>query len=500
MKKGSLLISVFVIVLIIYAVLLAVFGNDNLLGSSYALILNGMQVVNMLMTIIIMLTVLSKNDNSQRKVIWLAIMILLPIYGIIIYFIFARDYKTKFIQLDRPKIKDKTFLLHEPGIDTELSPHDIFTFAHQVSGKSLYEGDTRTKVLTNGDMFFPELLHHLKNAKDTIYMAFYIIKRDQMSRDIIEILKTKAQNGVKVYLIYDLVGSKWFRGKLVRELKEVGAHVVPFERMTALHFFNAINFRYHRKLTIIDGKVGFIGGLNIGNEYNHKSRRFGFWRDTHLLVEGRGVISLTNVFIKDWYFATGKWLDTKYHYEKLREKGKVIVLESGPDYEDPIIKQVYFKMITEAKKSIKITTPYLMLEPEMIFALTSAAQSGVKVTILVPGKPDKFWVNQATKSYYEVLLQKGIEIYEYTNIFVHSKVLIIDDRIASVGSVNFDPRSFNINFEATVIIENASVKDLVHDFSLDLMKSERIILEKWRKRSLINKIFQGFANLFTPLL
>jgi len=499
MKKSSLLISLFIFVLAIYAVLLTVFGNKEWEGS-YAIIFNALHTVNIIATIFIMLTILSKNDNSQRKVIWLAIMILIPIYGIFIYLIVARDYKTKFIQLDRPKIKDKTFLLHEPGVDIDLPAHDIFGYAHRLSGRTPYEGDTKTKVLTNGDMFFPELLKRLSEAKDSIYMAFYIIKRDLISREIMEILKEKAQKGVKVYLIYDLVGSKWFRGKLVNELKSAGAHVVPFERLTPLHFFNAINFRYHRKLTIVDGKVGFIGGLNIGNEYNHKSRRFGFWRDTHLLVEGRGVISLTNIFIKDWYFATGKWLDTTYHYEKVKERGKVVVLESGPDYEEPIIKQVYFKMITDAKKSIKITTPYLMLEPEMLYALQTAAESGISVTILVPGKPDKFWVNQATKSYYEVLLQKGVEIYEYTNVFVHSKVLIIDDKIASVGSVNFDPRSFNINFEATVLIENASVKDLVHDFAQDLSKSTRIELTEWRKRSLINKIFQGFANLFTPLL
>ena len=177
-----------------------------------------------------------------------------------------------------------------------------------------------------------------------------------------------------------------------------------------------------------------------------------------------------------------------------------MVVESGPDYENMIIKDIYFKMINSAKRTIKIQTPYLILEPEMLQALKNAAKSGVIVEIIVPGKPDKVFMNLATKSYYDVLLETGVRIYEYKNVFIHSKVMIIDDYLASVGTVNFDPRSFNLNFEATAIIRDSSVDQLVYDFYEDRNRSNEILLNEWRKRPIFVKILQGFINLFSPIL
>lgn len=500
MKKGIVLLTIFIIFVGINITLYHFWGSNQLISNSYVIILNILNIINFLIALTIIINILLKNDNPSSKLLWLTIMFFLPFFGIIFYFIFARDFKNKFIHSERPIIKDRKYLDYEPSMDVDLLSNDIFTYAFNCSRKTIFKDDTRTTVLTNGDQLFPLFIKELESAKQYIYMAFYIIRNDIISLKVLDILESKAKAGIEVRLIYDQLGSRKFSRKMLRKLKKVGVKVTPFEKFAPFHFFNAINFRYHRKITIIDGRCGFIGGMNLGDEYNHLSKRFGFWRDTHLLIEGRAIISLTNVFLKDWYYATGEWLNPNYNYEQLNEKGRVTVLESGPDNQEPIIKQIYFKAITTSKESIMITTPYLMLEPEMVSALMTAAKSGVEVSILLPGKPDKFWVNQATKSYYETLLRTGIHIYEYADYFVHSKVLIIDRQYASIGSVNFDPRSFNINFEATVLLENNSVDDLVNDFESDIMNANKINLFSWRKRSIIKKLLQGFANLFSPLL
>ena len=208
----------------------------------------------------------------------------------------------------------------------------------------------------------------------------------------------------------------------------------------------------------------------------------------HSPLRREGVIGLKNIFLKDWYYATGTWPETEEEVqEDIYHPGEFMVVESGPDYENMIIKDIYFKMINSAKRSIKIQTPYLILEPEMLQALKNAAKSGVIVEIIVPGKPDKVFMSLATKSYYDVLLETGVRIYEYINVFIHSKVMIIDDYLASVGTVNFDPRSFNLNFEATAIIRDSSVDQLVYDFYEDRNRSNEILLNEWRKRPILLK-------------
>jgi len=239
--------------------------------------------------------------------------------------------------------------------------------------------------------------------------------------------------------------------------------------------------------------------MNLGDEYNHGSPKFGFWRDTHILIRGNGVTSLQNVFVKDWYYITGTILEKPLDKSVERFPGMYTVIESGPDYETGLIKDVYLKMISEARRSIKISTPYLIIEPEMMSALKIAAKSNVEITFLVPGKSDYVMVGYATRSYYEQLMSYGIKIYEFTDHFVHSKVLLIDDEMASVGSVNFDPRSFHLNFEVTSIFQNDAVKDLVAAFAADLTVATRIEAEAWKRRGFFRRLIQGLFNLFSPL-
>lgn len=458
-------------------------------------------ILNLLISfiaIIIAIKIILGKKYSDGKLIWLIVLLANPLAGIILYSILARDFKMNTVKFERPLLRNNEYLDYEPYHNQEIDD-EVFKYLHKNSKKSVFVDNTKTTILTNGNNLFPLLRQKIQEAKETICMSYYIIQNDELANDFLNLLIEKAKEGVKVWLLYDYLGGKKINKQLIKELKKNKGEAVAFEKLDVSHFINALNYRYHRKITIIDGKYGFIGGMNLGKEYNHQSEKFGFWRDTHLMMEGEGVVSLANIFKKDWYYSTGKWIDFKYNYDKIIEKGLVASVESGVDHHDLIIKEIYFKMLTTAKHSIYITTPYLMLEPDIQLALITAAKMGVTVNILLPGKPDKFLINQATKSYYENLLENGIKIYEYNQTFVHTKCLIVDEEIASLGTVNLDPRSLNINFEATVFLKNQSVKHLVNDFKNDLLHSSEIDYVKWKKRPLHLRILQGLLGLFSPL-
>lgn len=505
MRKFFIFLGLFIVVAFIYSITLAQFivittFRDFLPGGFYIYIL---EIALGLLAVIIAMRIITKEEYAYNKSYWIIIMLLNPIIGIIAYFVFARDFRVGRLVKERSKLANQFFLQFEE----ETSPHyqdyafgDVFSFLHQTTGRSVYDGDTATEILNNGDQFFPKLLEAIEQAKEYIMMEFYILRTDLIGKQVLEALQRKALSGVACYLIYDHFGShRHVQKTFLKALKTAGVKVAIFDPQK-ISLLNAnVNFRNHRKATVIDGHIGFVGGMNLGDEYNHQSKKFGFWRDTHLLVKGNGVTSIQNVFTKDWYYITNEVLEKPLDKSIVSMPGLFAVVESGPDFELSRIRDVYFKMMNQAKKSIKIVTPYLIIEPEMMLTLKIALKSGVQVELLVPGKHDYAVVGLATRSYYEQLLNYGAKIYEYRNHFVHSKILIIDDTMASVGSVNFDPRSFHINFEVTAIFENPSVANLVQAFEADKTKSDEIIPEVWRKRGLMKRLIQGFFNLFSPI-
>lgn len=451
----------------------------------------------------IVVRILLKPTYAYNKSYWLLIIILNPILGVFLYYIFARDFQTRKFWKTRPLIANKAFLgLEETSlIDYHAYEYgEIFKFIRQTTGRAVYRDDTHVEILDNGDVFFPRLIQELRKAKDYIFMEFYIVKNDSIGKQVLSVLREKALEGVKVYLIYDHFGSnKHLNRVFMNSLKKAGVKIGVFDPQTISILNSNVNFRNHRKATVVDGVCGFIGGMNLGDEYNHQSEKYGFWRDTHVIIEGNGVSSIQNVFVKDWYYITGDVLDKPLDKTKNLYPGFFSIIESGPDFESGLIKNVYLKMILSAKKSVKIVTPYLIIEPELMSAINIAAKSGVEIKLLVPGKHDFFTVGYATQSYYEQLLVIGVKIYEYTNTFVHSKILIIDDKVASVGSVNLDPRSFHLNFEVTSIFENQAVDNLVDSFNKDLTKSKEVDIDTWKKRGILTRILQGWFNLFSPM-
>jgi len=505
MKRGFLIFGLLVLGAFIYTISAMQYNYINnviqvFAGNIFGFIVSGLLA---LLALIIVIRVLLKEDYAYNKSYWLLIIVLNPILGMILYAIFARDFHMRKFSKRRPLIYHKAFLAYEdegfdPNNDQAFS--DIFTFIQKTTSRAVYQDNTQVTLLNNGDEFFPRLEKELKRAKHFIMMEFYIVKTDQIGKRILDILADKARDNVKVYLLYDHFGSnKHLDYQYMEELEQAGVSISVFDPQTLSVFNSNLNFRNHRKVTVIDGETGFIGGMNLGDEYNHQSDKFGFWRDTQIMAKGKGVVGLYNVFIKDWYYVTDHVLDLYRFPKAYDQKGLFSVIESGPDYEMGLIKDVYLKMISSAKTSIKITTPYLIIEPELMAALRIAAYSGVHIQLMVPGKHDYFTVGFATKSYYEPLLKMGVSIYEYKNRFIHAKTLIIDDQLASVGTVNLDPRSLNLNFEATSIFENDTVKDMVKTFNLDLKISKQITNEEWRKRGIFTRIAQAWFNLFSPM-
>ncbi len=505
MKRIFMIIALGVVGIFVYTITLLQYTYITSLGSIFSskTMLYVISGLFWLGALAIVIRVLLKPTYAYNKSYWILIIVLNPILGVFLYYIFARDFQTRKFPKTRPLIANKAFLgLEETGEITYglYEFGEVFRFIRKTTGRAIYQDDTSVKILDNGNVFFPKLMEELNKALDYIFMEFYIIKNDEIGREVLDILKVKAEAGVEVYLIYDHFGSnKHLNRKYMNGLRKSGVRISAFDPQTISVLNSNVNFRNHRKAIVIDGKVGFVGGMNLGDEYNHKDPKFGFWRDTHVMMKGNGVSSVQNVFVKDWYYITNQVLDKPLDKTKINFKGLFSVIESGPDYENGLIRDAYLKMISKAKQAIKIVTPYLIIEPELMAAIAIAAKSGVEIELLVPGKHDYFTVGYATQSYYEQLLLLGVKIYEYRNTFVHSKILIIDDILASVGSVNLDPRSFHLNFEVTCIFENSAVKDLVNSFKEDLEKSDKIILTEWQKRGIIKRIVQGWFNLFSPM-
>jgi cardiolipin synthase len=268
---------------------------------------------------------------------------------------------------------------------------------------------------------------------------------------------------------------------------------------------NQINFRNHRKICVVDGNVGFVGGLNIGDEYLGKDEYFGFWRDTHLYVRGEAVRSLQLIFLQDWYYTTGVTLLTPIYLSpnlvEDKEFGGVQLLSGGPDNDWNVIKNVFFAMISSAKKSIWIESPYFIPDDDILSALRIAALSGIDVRVILPSKPDKRLVFYASRSYFTELLEAGIRVYEYSNGFLHSKIIIVDQELASIGTSNMDMRSFHLNFEVNAFLyRTKSAEKLVNDFLDDIENSKEVVLDDYKERPILQRLHESTARLFSPLL
>lgn len=372
------------------------------------------------------------------------------------------------------------------------------------NSKALLTRYNQVEILNNGEETFPALFKALLQARKFIHLEYYIIAEGSLATRLKEILLQKAAEGVEVRVIYDDVGSWSLSKSYLRELREAGIQIFPFLPVRFHHFANKANYRNHRKIAVIDGEVGFVGGLNIADRYMDGVAEIGVWRDTHLRVVGEVVTSLQVIFLIDWYFVRRELLLDKDEYlPYVRTEGNVVVqaVTSGPDSDWASIQQAYFTLINMAKKYVFISTPYFMPGETTLNCLKTAAMSGVDVRILLPHKSDSWLTHWCTRSFAEELLEAGVRIYWYQKGINHSKVIVVDGIVASVGTANMDLRSFEQNFEVSLIIyDREVVKRLAADFIEDLKVSSEGTIQRWKFRPKRNKVRESIARLFAPVL
>ncbi|SEU02992.1 cardiolipin synthase [Salinibacillus kushneri] len=452
-----------------------------------------------------------ENRNPSQTLNWLLVLAAFPGIGFFFYLFFGQNFRKRKMFKQKAELDLRAFrqvegsrFLNEKELDYMGEyQRQSFRLAQRL-GHSPISFHTDTKVLTNGSKAFPAMLEELKKAEHHIHLEFYIVRDDQLGNDFKQILMEKAETGVEVRFLYDAVGSWELSKGFKEELKRAGVEMIPFSPVKLPFLNNKINFRNHRKIVVIDGRIGFVGGLNIGDEYIGRNEYYGNWRDTHLYVRGEAVRSLQTIFLQDWYYMTGKallkpvYLSPEYIIEN---KGGVQLIAGGPDIEWETIKMLFFSLMTSARKSIWIASPYFIPDTDILSAIKTAALSGIDVKLLVPNRPDKKIVFYASQSYYPELLEAGVKIYRYNEGFLHSKVMIVDQELASIGTSNMDMRSFHLNFEVNAFLyKTESTEQLVRDFKADIKHSTQLERYRFAKRSIFMKLYESTCRLLSPLL
>ncbi len=469
----------------------------------------------LLLTILVMVVVIIMDNQDPIKTLsWILVLFLIPLGGIILYIYFGvNPKKRKMIimkemsdrmSLDR-LIREQMILLNKKIFirNPKLTAKRHLMKLLLNNSKALITSLNTVRVLNNGRQTFGSIIFELENARHHIHMEFYIIDDDQIGNRIKEILMRKALAGCDVKLLYDDLGSWSLSRRYIRELTSSGVKVMNFMPVKTYVFANKLNFRLHRKIIVVDGKVGFVGGINIADRYLRGLGPNNRWRDTHLRLEGDSVRSLQAVFLLDWNFALNTSdYDSKYFPEHQVTKDLLVqIVASGPDSDWESIMQAYFAAIATALRYVYISTPYFLPNQSILTALKTAALSGIEVKLLLPERNDSWMVWRSSRSYLKELLEAGVHVYFYLKGFTHSKLMIVDDVFASVGTANMDIRSFNQDFEANALIyDEAVTRELKLDFEDDLESSKEIILDDWEKRPLWDKAQESVARMFSPLL
>ncbi len=451
--------------------------------------------------------------NPSATWAWLLVLIFIPILGFILYLFLGQDLrrmKVFAIKIgeDEEKIqKQYENLLHLQSYDYAhpaiIQDRDLIQL-HLHNAGAIFTHNNQIEILNNGQEKFPALIKALKEAKNHIHMEYYIIRNDGIGKEVRDLLAKKAREGVEVRLLGDGMGCMMLPKSYYKPILEAGGEFASFYPPFLPYINIRVNYRNHRKITVIDGKKAFIGGLNLGDEYLGKAKKYGFWRDTHFLIQGSAVDFLQLRFMTDWQFATRSKLpfSPQYFPPKIGfgTTGMQIVT-SGPDSKWEAIRQGFFKMITKAEKNIYIHTPYFVPDNSLTEALKTAALGGVDVRIIIPDKPDHPFVHWASTSYLSELLDAGAKAYIYTKGFLHSKAVLVDSRIASVGSTNFDNRSFKMNFEVNAFLyEPDVVKKLEQYFLRDLEDCWEMTKENYGRRPIPIRFKESVARLISPLL
>lgn len=452
------------------------------------------------------IVVLRENRNPIRSLSWVIALIFLPFVGFIFYMFFGRSLKGMHLisRRNRRKLLHKVHHTKVNLAETNLSQEEQSLVKLAFStGKSVLTLNNKIDIFTSGEQKFESLISDLKRAEKSIFLQYYIFTDDRLGNEIADILIEKARSGVKVYVIYDNVGSFSSSSGFFKRLREGGVDVHPFFRVTFPQLANRINWRNHRKIVVIDNSIGYIGGMNIAERYLYDTPDGKAWRDTHFRVEGDIVESLMYSFAIDWNFLNkaSHSLPLDYTPTDISNQVGMQLVTSGPADHWDNLTLAFLKAILMATKAVYIQTPYFLPPDSLLHALESAALAKVDVRVMIPSKSDSRLLQYASFSYVTQCLKAGIKVYTYDPGMLHSKMMIVDNKFATVGSTNFDFRSFENNFECNLMIYDAETNRRLRDvYFEDLSHCHKLTLSEWKKRPLFHRFMESIVRLFSPIL
>lgn len=460
-------------------------------------------------------TIVMENRSPHRAIAWIVVLALLPIGGMVLYLFFGQTYRKQKL-FSRGGLQNGLERLHQlAGKQLEMVENMSFNNQRLVRSKrhlmklllnnssALITDNNRVKLLHNGDQTFAHIIKTIEAAKHHVHLEYYIISNDKIGKIIADLLVIKAKQGVQVRVIYDDVGSWGLSRRYRKKLREAGVEIRAFMPVRFPWFTSRVNYRNHRKIIIVDGRIGFLGGLNIADRYIDGIPGIGSWRDTHVRIEGGAIPTLQMQFISHWYFCSNQLLALEeYLIDSGPEQGVITqITASGPDSDWESISQAYFAAISTATRQVYIATPYFMPTSDILTAIKTAALKGVDIRLLIPEKSDTTVPKWCTESYIQELLEAGVRVFRFKNGFYHSKLMMVDGVWSSVGTANMDFRSLETNFEINGIFYDRSInRELVSRFIQDLNRSVEINLEQWQRRHIFKKLKASLARLLSPLM
>ncbi|MFT4416130.1 cardiolipin synthase [Fredinandcohnia humi] len=471
-------------------------------------------ILNIVFAVIV---IFRERRDASATWAWLLVLFFIPLAGFILYLLLgrnlSRDHLFQWDDLQKSGIEEmleaqlNELRNNEFIFNSKVSKkHKELIYMNLYNDQAIFTENNKVDLFTDGEEKFARLFMDIENARESIHLQYYIIKNDSLGKKLMEALTKKVREGVKVRVLYDELGSRKLTKRFFKEFREAGGQVEVFFPSN-LRFINLrLNFRNHRKLVIIDGEIGYVGGFNVGDEYLGLNTKFGYWRDTHLRITGSAVNAMQARFILDWNQAS-RFYDITYSpglfVEDMSTQGDVgiQIVTSGPDSEFEQIKNGYIKMIFAAKKSIYIQTPYFIPDKSLLDALRIACLSGIEVNIMIPDKPDHPFVYWATLSHIGELLHIGANVYIYSNGFIHSKTIVVDEEISSVGTANIDVRSFRLNFEVNAFLYDEKLsKRLTEIFKEDMKLSKLLTFEQYKQRDIRVRFKESISRLLSPIL
>ena len=472
-------------------------------------------ILNYVLAISAAITVIFKNIDPTKTLTFLFVLVFFPFFGLVIYYLFGQEYrKTKIF--NRKEILNASVIKSAAG-QMKLSKSEFKNVNDKVNEKIklvklLKSSDqspltirNEAEIIINGLEKFERLLEDIKNAEIFLHIEYYIIKTDRTGKRFLDALCEKAQEGLEVRLIYDDVGSSISR-EYKQKLNQSGVEHHPFMPVLFSGYTGKMNYRNHRKIAIIDGKIGYVGGVNVADDYvNYEGTDEDFyWRDTHLRICGEAVKVLQFHFLTSWDFVLGEKIEIKESFFPEVNCDKDVAIQiaaSGPDTDWANIMEAILTAINNAEEYVYLTTPYFIPNDQVVSALQIAAKIGLDVRLLIPKRSDSWIAKHASNSYLEPILAAGVRVFRYEKGFIHAKTMVVDDSFCTIGTCNIDNRSFNINFEINALIYDIEQSKKMKEIYLnDLKDSEEVDFERWKERSKFCKFKESYSRLWAPLL